>query len=462
MTKKTRNIIVLIFIFFFLLVGSQLIFYSLGYRFDFETKKIVNTGGLYLKVWPPVAEIFVDGKLKEKTGIIINSVLIQNLLPKKHEVLIKKEGYYPWKKNLDVREREVTRADNVVLIKENPLFEIFKEKVNDFFFSPDQKTIVLKKSAEDGFGLEIFNLKKEDNKKIFSFSHNAKLLDLKWSEDSKKLLVKIEADKEIEYFLIDQTANQEPSAPLGYLDKNTQEISFNPANSKEIFFVKNGSLYLKNEKILPILNKVTAYTFLQNNIIWLEKSGNVLRSDFSGNKIEVLNETPFPVKKDGVYRVVAHLNIIFILENEVLYTLDTKTKEFEKLYSPVKELMLSPDNQKILYLNDYEISFSDLTSPELERIFLTRFSEKNEDCSWLNPSYLVFRIGDTIKISETDTRDEINMVDLVKLGKFSKDYQEAEKLTLTLSKTKVLWNGSVKKLYFLITNTLFASERLFP
>jgi len=83
MTKKTRTILFLICLFLFLLIAPSAIFYSQGYRFDFDSKKITQTGGLFLKVFPKSAEIYLDGKLKKKTDFFFGSILIENLLPKK-------------------------------------------------------------------------------------------------------------------------------------------------------------------------------------------------------------------------------------------------------------------------------------------------------------------------------------------------------------------------------------------
>ena len=76
MTKKTRLIILLICVLFFLVITPSIVLYSLGYRVDFEQKRIVATGGVYLKVWPQPAEIFIDSKLGGKTNMFSGSVFV--------------------------------------------------------------------------------------------------------------------------------------------------------------------------------------------------------------------------------------------------------------------------------------------------------------------------------------------------------------------------------------------------
>lgn len=414
MSKKTRLVLLSIFVILFFLVAPQIILYSLGYRFDFERKKIVNIGGLYLKVWPPRAEIFIDGKFIKKTDFFFDSILIQNLLPKKYKILVEKEGYHPWQKTLEIKGKEVTKAENIILIKENLAFKNLEDNLSDFFFSPDGKNIILQKLKEKGAKIEIFPLEKENQKKIFSLSF-----------------------------------------------KNIQEISLNPQNSQEIFFVKDNTLYLKNEKTLPILNNLISYEISGNNIIWLANSGFIYRSDLSGNTIEVLNIEPFSIKKDALYKIISKNGIIFLKENKTpsvnskgsLFLLNSKSKIFEKFHEPVKDLKFF-DN-KILFFNDNEIWFSNLDSKKIEKTFLTRFSEKIEDCFWLNPYYLIFNTKDKIKILEIDNRDRINIVNLIEFSALSEPAEDEKN-------PKIFWNNNNKKLYILEGKTLFVSEKLIP
>ena len=122
MTKRIRSVLFSICVILFVLTAPSVIFYSQGYRFDFETRKIVQTGGIYLRTSQRNAEIYLNGKLKDTTSIFTNSCLIENLLPKTYSIEIKKEGYHTWQKNLEVKEKQVAEAKNVLLIQQNPDF----------------------------------------------------------------------------------------------------------------------------------------------------------------------------------------------------------------------------------------------------------------------------------------------------------------------------------------------------
>ncbi|MBI3631423.1 MAG: PEGA domain-containing protein [Candidatus Staskawiczbacteria bacterium] len=133
MTKKIRSLILVLCVILFLIVAPYIIIYSLGYRVDFEQKRIVITGGIYVKALPQGADIVVDSKIINKTSFLSPTVFVQNLLPKQHQVEIKKDGYYDYKKTLEVKEKEVAKLEHVILFKTKIPFEILTDKTNSPF-----------------------------------------------------------------------------------------------------------------------------------------------------------------------------------------------------------------------------------------------------------------------------------------------------------------------------------------
>src|SRR3989338_9925354 len=79
-----------------------------------------------------------------KTNIITNSAFMQNLLPKNHTVLIKKNGYFDYQKTLPVKEKEVTKLEHVLLIKKDIKFETLADKTRSPF--EKQERFILKNS----------------------------------------------------------------------------------------------------------------------------------------------------------------------------------------------------------------------------------------------------------------------------------------------------------------------------
>jgi hypothetical protein len=118
MTLRSRRILSLLAAATFLIVVPPLLLYTTGYRISRDFS-ITKTGGIYISSPKSGSEIFLNNKLKKKTNILQSGIFIQNLKPKTYSVLVGKEGYWPWHKNLEVREQFVTEAA-AFLVKRNP------------------------------------------------------------------------------------------------------------------------------------------------------------------------------------------------------------------------------------------------------------------------------------------------------------------------------------------------------
>jgi WD40 repeat protein len=445
MTKKSRTILFLILSIFFFILAPLTYFYAQGYRFDFEKKRICQTGAFYFKVLPKRAEIYLNGKFKKNTDFLFGSALIENLLPKEYKIEIKKEGFYPYEKSLEVKEKEVTELKNIILIPKNPkFFLIAKEKIDEFFFSPDEKKVIFKKyqkeNGKKSWILEIFDLEKNNKEKLLTKKEKVKLLKLKWSFDSKNILLKLKEDKKIKYFVL-QLFPKINLISLDFLNSEIKNLSFHPKDSQKIFFLKENSLFLKDfleKKPKLILDKVISFEILKDNIIWLSASGFLYKSNLLGEILERENLKPFLIERGKEYKIITKNSLkIFLKENGDLYFLDKKEREFKKLLKEINFLKFSPDFKKVVLATKNEIWIFYFPSKDL--IFLTRFSEKIENLFWFNNHYLIFRVKNKIKIAEIDQRDKPNIIDF-SFGDFGKEkkalqifYSQREKKLYVLS-----------------------------
>ncbi|MBI2042305.1 MAG: PEGA domain-containing protein [Candidatus Nealsonbacteria bacterium] len=274
MQKRTRTILFVACLLLFFLAAPSAILYSQGYRFDFDQKRITQTGAFYAKVSPRGAKIYLNNKLRGATSFIDSSLLVENLLPGKYEIEIRKDGYHSWQKTLIVREREVSEAKHVTL---------FPQNINAEFIASDQ------------------------------------------------------------------------------------------------------------EEIKTIL----AGTQLNNNA-QVEIPETLIDFDFSGFEIS-------PDKKRALY-FTEHEVIVLFLETQY-----------------------------------------DLGQSQGNKIFLTRFSEKIGKAVWLNNYYILFNVGNGLKITEIDNRDRLNMIDLF-------EYKNPE----------IYWDRNAKNLYLLSEGNLYKASSLLP
>lgn len=91
------------------------IFYAQGYRVNIKNFKIIKTGLIYLVSYPKDTTVFIDNKIvTEKTPYTVG------LRPGNYNVLIAKEGYHVWEKNIRVESELVSDYKTIVMFKSIP------------------------------------------------------------------------------------------------------------------------------------------------------------------------------------------------------------------------------------------------------------------------------------------------------------------------------------------------------
>ncbi|PIV12886.1 MAG: hypothetical protein COS47_00160 [Candidatus Nealsonbacteria bacterium CG03_land_8_20_14_0_80_36_12] len=343
MTRKLRKCLFFSLLALFIIVVPLILSYSQGYRFDFENKKIVRTGAFYFKVFPSGAEIYLNGKLEKKTSFL-GSALIENLLPKKYEIEIKKEGYHLWKKSLEIKEAKVSEAKNIILWPENPKFELLEKGVKDSSLLLDEEKIISEEEissilknpityqifpnniiwlAPDGF--------------IYKSDFAGKLLEVL---NLKPISIK----KEIEYQIFFEKENLflKEGLNLLYLNPKTREfekifdslsnLSFSPdykkavlTNNWEIWILFLEKIYGQPQKEAGEKLFLTRFSEEINQIFWLNShylifnTGNKLKivEIDDRDRINIIDLAEF--KNPKIYFSKKSL---YLLSNENLYSLE--------------------------------------------------------------------------------------------------------------------------------------------
>ncbi|MBZ1356190.1 MAG: hypothetical protein KY054_00225 [Candidatus Nealsonbacteria bacterium] len=445
MTKKQRFILFLALLLTFLIIGPIAIFYSQGYRFDFQERKIVQTGGFYFRISPKSSEINIspaNNKIIQKTtDFFFGTAFIKNLLPNRYNIEVKKNGYHSWRKSLEIREGFVTDIKNITLVPENPEFITLKSDVNNFFPLPEKNSLILK----IGNNLNIYDIRTGQERTIFSANEDIEIIDFNFSQRWNKLI--LHTDKG--YYLIDITQSIEPS--LINVPQAAKNLIMHPQNDRKIIFLNENNIFfydLVTLEIELILEEVITYNLWGDSIVWMSPDGFInigIEEDY-----RQINRIPLVVDENNNYKIYFLGPEVMIRENETFYLLDNQ--EFVEVFESPFDPILSPDGGKILNYNNHEIRVLFLTEvidqPQRNRgdnVFLTRFSGEINDIYWYTSHYLIFNIDSEIRIIEIDDRDHINLVNLD-----------------VIENSKIYFNFNDKKVYLLRGSDLLVSKRLIP
>ncbi len=367
MKKRTRFIILLACIALFLSISPLIVFYSMGYRFDVATWKVMKTGGIYVRTFPAADQVIFDTENVQSPGFFNNAVFVQNLLPQMHTIAIRKDGYHDYNKTLPVEEKEVTKLENVQLFKKDMVFT-------------ELQTAFPKKPVER------FALK---------------------------------------------------SGSLYYAE--IPENADVPSPAKRTYLIKN----------------VAGFTASGNSIFWISPAGLVFRSDINPATGVAGSAVPLSTQAlsgKGPYTLFIKNAYVFISANGSLMQLHNGT--FIPVAEGVKTATFSPDGNTLAYATAGGLFVLDLIDPDQQKNRLYAATAPVTDVQWMNNYYLVFVTGNSIIISETDARGQVNTVTFP--SKLSLSNGE----TLPLTAPLISFDGGNNTLLIQTNKTVIQSEKL--
>ncbi len=425
MKQIHRTILFITLALIFIVFAPILILHTQGYRVDFKSKRIIQTGGFFFEVSPRQAEIYLDNVFYRKTNFFFNTILIENLLPKKYNVKIRKDDYIAWEKNLTINEKEVTEVKNILLFPSDFNFQPISKEVQDFWVSPTEEKIIWKEIDDSSWSLKLYNLNKELKSHLVNekeISRNpVDFLNLEFSPQEEKIYFQVILAEQLKTFGLNINRGLSSLAEEEQPEINPEIVAYQSFSGENYYLDSEGNFYKTKEE----LTKETI------------------------SEQEKINNSLFPIKKEIPYRLYLFPETIFLKEGNIVYFFDQQKKEFTKFEENIRDFKLSPDSKTIAYFFDTEIWILPIEKTKnyeaQKEVFLLRLSESIQDVLWIHPNYLAFNTENRLKIAEIDNRDQLNIIDL---GVFES--------------SKIFWSSRTKRLYILAGQTLWHSTQLIP
>jgi len=202
--RSTRKQIFISIVLLFILVSATVlvILYGKGYRFGFQQgePKLSKTGILHVTSLPTGAQVYIDGHLTTATDNTIN------LTPGKYTVLIAKDGYYDWQKDMEIQREVVLNADALLLPKGPTLQSISTFGVESAVIDPSGTKLAFKIASNSAKknGIYVFDMTTRTFPVLAGQSSSTQLVDdtidtfskaqISWSPDGKQIIASTEAE----------------------------------------------------------------------------------------------------------------------------------------------------------------------------------------------------------------------------------------------------------------------------
>jgi len=252
MTKTTRRIIFYFLCAAFLVLTPAITLYSKGLTFDWANRRIVKTGGLFLKSTPDKADIWLNGEKKNQTPYFFS-----HLLPKNYLVKLESEDFHSWEKNLEVKGELVTEARNIFLFPKNPPTELLAENVSStipvFLSSPEEKE---KENQAKKLALSSLGQIRQGNNIYFISKTNYNLYRTDLKNSSKEQISKEPLAEKGKYKIIlgnasDRLAVISSKNNLYLLNKDTGIFELSSAGVSQAKFSSDGKklMFFSNQEI---------------------------------------------------------------------------------------------------------------------------------------------------------------------------------------------------------------------
>lgn len=419
MSLKFRRFLYITFITAFLIIAPIIMLYAAGYKISKTGINFQKTGMFILDTNPRGAKIYINGKLQQSfikkiffqnKSDITTPAKIKNLLPDEYNIKLELDGYWSWQKKLPIYSGASTFAENINLFKKDLPILIQQAKTGKLVLPPQKNKLISINSNQ----LTLIDLITEEQ--ITATTSITKSSNFYWTSDSTKLLI----DK-----LIIDTNDLNQKIDLSQLLKDDS------GNFKII----NNRLYYQNQDNL-------FYFDLQTNISERIISGQLfndflIKDDYVYLLTNLKNSVKLNIFKIGSNQIIRTINLppsinyqfinpehkllnIYDESSQILYLIDPLLASPYTLIETIHYIKygLWINENKLLYINDFEIWSFDLASKE--KTLITRISDTIHGIIW-HPSnnYIIYSTSQSINTIELDEREKRNITELVKFDNIS-------------------------------------------
>lgn len=365
----------LLVLFLLMITTTGVILYGKGYRFAFQKgePKLSKTGILQASSLPIGAQIQIDGHLTAATNNTIN------LTPGKYNVIISKDGYNDWQKDIQIEREVVSNADALLFPKAPTLQSISTFGVESATIDPSGTKLALKIASNSAKknGIYVLDMTARTFPVLAGQSSSTQLIDdtidtfsqaqISWSPDGKQILAAIKKDADnTTYYLLKtdgfNTDLQDITATL----KTTTDAWSAQKHDKETAQLK--SLKANVQKFATQNFTILAWSPDDTKILYQAKTSTnmpvFLKPRLIGNNL--LYE-----RRD--------------LEQGAIYVYDSKEDINTRVIEPTQDLCTDqkpdckilfswfPDSQHLIYVHDKKIEMVEDDGSNMTTIFAGPF-----------------------------------------------------------------------------------------
>ena len=414
----------------FAVVTPLALLYSRGYVFDFASRDIVSTGGIFVKAVQPGVRVTIDPDITRETSFLSRGALITSLLPRRYTVRVEKDGYRPWEKTLTVRNEEVLEFRNIFLppatITPAVAFTAPQNGPGEIFPLAERREALLAISAASG-ARTLFVVDPETGRSNLNFIG---IHAWAWAPKTATFILgRRSSGGTTQWFRFRWIADGREEQirfrglPAAF---SADAVTPHPAEPEQFYCSAGGSLFLQGNATvpIPIAEALLAYAIGDTRIYYLSKNGFFVESNLLGQDVKILGRKGLFISDEEPARIaIAPSGVVLIRDSSgALFLYEPgEDAELQFVAGNILGFAVAPEGDRMLFWDAAGISMFWLRENREQPFDLARTRQRiigatepiigaafNE-----NGSHILFATRSGIRMVETDVRGAANSYDLV-------------------------------------------------
>lgn len=397
LTKPVRKGINFFLITVFFVLSPLLLLYTAGYRYDWENKRILETGVISIDEIEPKEVVLNIGTQTLTKKIPIR---LTNRAPGIYHIEISKPGFKTWSKDIAVKSKETTYLKHLSLIKDNLPVPFFEEKleVKSIYPSENGRHLILETRHETDLNVHLELLDTETRIKTELLTLPEKdSYTVSWSPNNSLVAIFKKNGEKTDLTLLD--AYQPENKQFYSLEFGPWLENFQWQKDRNSLITQDGASLLEFtlEKFRRIkqIPKNSLWYLDDKDLVWLLDQNSATIKDSTGdekNSVAILNSQE--------YTSILHMdgNMILIQSKQGLVIVKINNENNSSNLIHTNKIKYNPNNKSWLAWSDWEVWSIDNKG---ETSLITRTGDTIKDVSPLN-QFGVIVIANSIKLEAND------------------------------------------------------------
>lgn len=414
-------------------IATVLVFFLLGYRRDWSSGQIAQSGLLQFDSTPSGADVSIDGR-----SLGSSTPTKTNLLPGGHNVTIYRSGYKTWSKSVDVQSGTLLWLDYVRLVPDNITPEVVKNysSVTTALPSPDGKKYLLQLSTTStSFELVDISGDKPSFSQIslptsitskLTADKMTTLVPVAWDNGSRYLTIKASGTSSIQWLVVDSKQPEKTKNVTTTFNIDISSLEFFGTSGNILYGLSGSDLRkfdLSNGTISrSLISGVSSFSIYDDRVLSFQ--GTKQSGGVNLNVVGIYrdgDESPVTIKEAVASEASLAIAIttfhsddfVAVLENKVVSvyhgsfppsgsSVSDHLKAYDSfLVGPGSNIGFSPKAEYLLVNNGENYKTFDIEYKTLSEFTLSG-SKWKSNTFWLDIAHLYSNVGGVVTMRDYD------------------------------------------------------------